>query len=725
MFLFNRYLLTLIIFALQLVIIHAIHPNLIPLRKSASALIEGFKNCNILIILSEANPKYSIISLNQSVNPTVTITKLFVGKDMYGWLPKTNPGYHFLPSCYVTLLFAEIVNEKTVLNSSLTDRDFSLFFAETPIVDLKAQPQFLIAFTVAPVKFTRPFVKGAVNSFLRSFPDIFIAAMKNDGSIVQINYICRICGMTRQFTQLKINLRCTKNIDSLKSCATEMENLSKLESDITAYFWFIDNRTLSFKLAKNSKLSTSKTGLGLAPKEALKMLRLGETLRYIMFEDKLNCNPYNFSVCTKKAAQLRKDSSLDKTTKSSFRFPTFPSLNEMKYNAHFLIKLRSKNRIIFHRDGLKHFTTYRAYFNFLTCDGVKPEKGFQLYGMPFDKETWILIFISIVLFGLAFELHTLLRNSMITINIFEKSRNKKIEELFKVVGRSCTALLDQPLPPSILGLFQGSKSFPFVIGLWWLYSVILTNAYKSVFTTEVIIPLKEASPWTRFDQVPGFKIFAPDNEFTRMILAILKPNRVEIMRGNWNKTRSLAIAYGIVYRNLNMYKQNSMQAQLRAKQVSFQKDFEEFVKYLTDENCEKRIYVDIHENIDTITNYLNNMKNLRHKFAKGEKDLIFVKEIGWTFHSYRQNHPMNRYRRLVPSGIILFWEDLYKRFKPSKYYSRIIPQRKEALVKAKYWGKLNLDRDSQVLTVFYIWMIFSAICILGFAIEVIAKYNRL
>jgi len=136
--------------------------------------------------------------------------------------------------------------------------------------------------------------------------------------------------------------------------------------------------------------------------------------------------------------------------------------------------------------------------NFLTCDSVdRIPFQFSSFLRPYLFEAWIFITIS-CLVNIIFV--TLISGKFYTFRM--------IELTILYTG----TLIEQS--PSLTKLIENSerimRAWPFTFGLWLLFSVILTNAYKGIVVTDLLAPAAWHPIWKRIQDIPEhYKVSMP------------------------------------------------------------------------------------------------------------------------------------------------------------------------------------------------------------------------
>lgn len=113
-------------------------------------------------------------------------------------------------------------------------------------------------------------------------------------------------------------------------------------------------------------------------------------------------------------------------------------------------------------------------YNFLSCYGLQRD-SWALYVMPFDTLTWILIGVGIIVLGFLIE--------------FPASS----------WTNTCSTIINLGAAPIEISVFSGKAPHWFSTCLIWLWvgsAIILTNLYKTVFTSDVTLPYATYANWS-------------------------------------------------------------------------------------------------------------------------------------------------------------------------------------------------------------------------------------
>jgi len=139
-------------------------------------------------------------------------------------------------------------------------------------------------------------------------------------------------------------------------------------------------------------------------------------------------------------------------------------------------------------------TTGTDFLNFVTCDGVTTPIPFHLYTSPYDLSCWLvfglLIFLILPLGLLLFERRSVPRDKL--------SFYRSMVRFF-----ISTALEVSPaLPAEYETKFTVKTKLN--LGVWLVFVVTLTNAYKGIVVSQIMSPRPTKSIWTNVTDMDGF-----------------------------------------------------------------------------------------------------------------------------------------------------------------------------------------------------------------------------
>ncbi|CAL8110680.1 unnamed protein product [Orchesella dallaii] len=684
-----------------------------PSKVTLISLIQEFYLCDVFIIKADKNELGPLSTRHILMEPLTSV-------NMEGWLP---PPYakHFRFPC--TAIFILLSNSEKYRNST----DIEEIFLNTPLLLMKTLPQFMFfVYNLTQEAPLRNSIWSAVKVRLfNAVPDVTFLTTSNsdENQVLKVSTICRFCSIS----VLKIQRYFTVKVKNRKSSdiATEIRNLSVLDSRLEKFFWVFHTMSPSNTISYFPVFDIGRHQFVKNPNHSLKKFTLEQVLQYTVFASLTDCESFNRSNC-EKFVILPPNKRYKYMISSKLQTLIFPSLEPLYHNKRAFPNNAKKNKRTV-REGEIDIVLHETFYNFLTCDQVSKKLGFDIFIRPLDQWVWILTALCIlaITMGLA----------CVVVNDFTLASQNTSGVLLEIVG----VLVEKPM------MFHSTrKSFRIFMFFWWLSCVVITNAYRGVFTTGIIIPTSFTSPWSGFDKLKDFRYFSPNTDFYRHMTRSLQAVKYKYDPDNPPKEISIPKSIKVAW---NFFQLVRHQSHLVRKYLSYTNDTKYFEMTMTEENCQRKAYVDTEGNIDGILKSLNQERSQgisvlsktvsrKHaKFVKGS-DLLFVKPIGWKFLVLRDNYVLKMYKRLVPTGILLFWGDLYKRFKPDKHFDKLITltvnQTKSLELTSKtlnglrgYWKSLSLEDDSYMHTCFFMYAFGTAFCLVGFCSEVfVSRYYK-
>jgi len=317
------------------------------------------------------------------------------------------------------------------------------------------------------------------------------------------------------------------------------------------------------------------------------------------------------------------------------------------------------------RDGAFKYTLLgSAGLNFLTCDGVeRHEFKFSSFTKPYDSAAWGLIFIS----GCASILFlTCLRGKSYDVTLFQ------LGMLYFGI------LLEQS--PFLSNLIEKSTAlmrfWKLVFGMWLIFTIVLTNAYKGVVTTDLLAPPEWKPNWTSiFDMPATITIYSPIyyKKFSN-VAALIK-----YYQEYWWFDKILPVTF-LLHRNKNfetytnlyhyciLHYDSCVTHQFHSNLINTFTQFEArpdlFYSALL--SCENKVFVteDLGNSITLYENYFNAMSGKR-LFFRG-KETFWDRKYHMQMPSHRRpylNLAHLRMEGLMSSGIynlFLRWTALFR-----------------------------------------------------------------
>jgi len=145
--------------------------------------------------------------------------------------------------------------------------------------------------------------------------------------------------------------------------------------------------------------------------------------------------------------------------------------------------------------------TGMRYMQFATCDGVKMQMPFDIYIKTYDFSSWLwLLFYAFFLVPI----------SVVLILFIKKVPNKDLLHLCgQIFSSSISSLLEVPphFNESTLIKLKTRHLVRVTYGIWLLALVVIINAYKGLFTSFVLAPLKPTHSWNKLSQLDNFFVW--------------------------------------------------------------------------------------------------------------------------------------------------------------------------------------------------------------------------
>ncbi|CAG7830989.1 unnamed protein product, partial [Allacma fusca] len=132
---------------------------------------------------------------------------------------------------------------------------------------------------------------------------------------------------------------------------------------------------------------------------------------------------------------------------------------------------------------------------FISCDGVETSLTYKIYSDPFQDNTWVSIFAFAILTGIFLEFHV----------------KQSLVQIYPMLMLPLRALLEQvDVDESEV---PRTRKLKMVMTMWLLASVVLSNAYKGILTSD-LTALKPANGFQAFDNLTDFDlIISPYKNF--------------------------------------------------------------------------------------------------------------------------------------------------------------------------------------------------------------------
>ncbi|OXA54415.1 hypothetical protein Fcan01_11884 [Folsomia candida] len=331
-------------------------------------------------------------------------------------------------------------------------------------------------------------------------------------------------------------------------------------------------------------------------------------------------------------------------------------------------------------------------YSFVSCYGVKHNSTLlKELASPFDADIWTYAAIYFTTFIIIFTL--MLRRDI-------------SDGFFVIVGLS----LENSVSLSVYeNSFRKKRSSMFGINalviIWSIFvGTVLTNWYKTLFTMEMIIPTVYKSPWTGLMEVEGIRILMPFtppggvevaniDDFSRYPFfyyqMLMLFDQVRNRNGNRKFDADKRIAAKLFkklqsylglddnlepVRNgtsapvINMSEFRNTLADFPIQPVEYDKD-DSYGVIKSLQTCGKVALMDTKENIQEITNFLNDR---RHKeiYVQVEGDSFFTGRQpdirGWDLPPIRTDYVEKRLKIFISSGIMSHLKEIHRMWHPAK-----------------------------------------------------------
>ncbi|OXA60879.1 hypothetical protein Fcan01_04862 [Folsomia candida] len=410
-----------------------------------------------------------------------------------------------------------------------------------------------------------------------------------------------------------------------------------------------------------------------------------------------------------------------KQSESLDDFISYTIFSESLNNITFPMKVYDKNTHIFFGKGRMRYCAGNHQivfigsqsYSFLSCYGIRKENSYKIFTDPFDKYTWICIFIVILVFSsisglIIWRIRACDYNGLLHFDV-------SIVTVAVILEISLTSNIKKVVPVQI----------EYVFWLWIFCSMILTSFYKNTFTVEVILPYKRSPSWAHiYDlQDQGFQLFLP-----------VKPDVEQFYDWYANGTPidtffsfefsadTIAAAdYKGDFPRLLGYKRFAdallaSDPETGRGASSGGKNMKRIWRdlhykwpshiYPNLSRCEDKLaYIDEKENIKNIIPFLNDNVDGTVFMEGTDDDFLLTHYAIQIDQTPRRNFVLNRAKFLMVSGIYNWWEKWFIRTRPKKlfpYYANWTWPNIGALER--------LDFGSKFATTLRIWGVCCAIC---------------
>lgn len=293
-------------------------------------------------------------------------------------------------------------------------------------------------------------------------------------------------------------------------------------------------------------------------------------------------------------------------------------------------------------------------YSFLTCDGINLSLSYAFYASPFDIWSWTLIALII----------TFLTGIFLAVRC--------IDIVFYIMVLSFV-LTERPIEFLERFWLQKHCKLKFLLILWSLGGLLLSNFYKSFFTSEITLPIKATAIYREFKDLENFTIYAPIKQeisFLSLYDSIegvkMLPQFFEVIM---TLLRSKVPEISEFANNILASYDESSHINTLLRPLSYHRP-SHFWGNLTKENCKKRAYIDTTENVKRVLEYVNEKKTTI--FNKGTEHLR-LNYIGWYFRAVYMDTRLfkgihEKLEIIISSGIYNYWKNLYDRFRSPKLF---------------------------------------------------------
>lgn len=468
------------------------------------------------------------------------------------------------------IFFILIDNEETENGTSIKK-----VFQGSPVLRMTRMPQymfFIYNFTQHVSNHRDVIWNTIVDLLKRAVPDIGFLTISSTNNILKLESLCLYCRLLPNFSKTR------KFIPILGINSSELANnliqLSTQNNNLQAYFWVLQlqNRTV-YPFQLRHDILPSQTWHH--------KYNLNETFQLILFEGMSKCNPFNHTWCLDRLPLIPAIKTFRFGYSSDLSVLKFPRITSLHYYEHLYIDATSGHRNPPIRTGGLQVDASKAFYNFLTCDSINyyAQTGCFMLLAPLDRITWILILTSIIFLCISI-------NVCVTESFNWVSLKMKFLEITGV-------LMEKPIKIST----KLKHAEVILIIVWLTSSFTLLNTYRSLFTTDVIVPFQVQSPWTSFEQMTQFNVYCPDSDFFLHITRTIQAERSKKLEVQLQNIKAAQTA--------NMFFEFYQKKYQRPILLRYDNDSVYFKKVLNSDSCHKKAYIDINENIDLLLHDLN------------------------------------------------------------------------------------------------------------------------
>ncbi|OXA36927.1 hypothetical protein Fcan01_28311 [Folsomia candida] len=401
-------------------------------------------------------------------------------------------------------------------------------------------------------------------------------------------------------------------------------------------------------------------------------------------------------------------------------FIAYTILSESLYNMSFPMKVYRNRKYIFYGNTRQYDSKIHQVvlvgtqsYSFLSCYGIQKENSYKAFIDPFDKYVWLCI-ITIVLIFTA--IRGMITWSMHTLDV-------AIISIAVLLEISILSNINRVVEPQQLKL---------IFWIWIFCAVILTSLYKTIFTTEVILPYKRSPVWTHiYDlQDQGFQFFLPiipDNKlFYDLYTSGAKIHNIlsfeffadAVIAAGYEGDSPRLLGYkrfakALTGMDINGGREDTANKNLPSIWRKLHYKWPSHVYPNLSRCADKLAYLDRKENIKDIIPYLNDNVDGTVFMEGADEDFLLTWYAIQVQPTIRRNFVLDRLKLLMVSGIYKWWEEWFRKGRPKKlfpYYANWAGPKVEALEK--------LDFTSRVVTTLQIWGICCGFCAVVGILEV-------
>ena len=291
-------------------------------------------------------------------------------------------------------------------------------------------------------------------------------------------------------------------------------------------------------------------------------------------------------------------------------------------------------------------------YNFITCDGLENQLlSFKAYVSPFQPMLWICIIVFFV-----------------CVWIFLSGLFRFINLKYNTPVTLLSVLLEQPISKAM----SRATGIKILLASIYMMSVVLTNSYRGIVTTSLIVPVIPKTLETfdeALDQGYNFLQALParsDQIYSVVLRDTPKRNIPQ------NNIHQVALDFLNNISNFNagiseiLKPNSSVDLKFRKKlkdittRLRVPQNFPNTTTEMELSKCNKTIYVDVNDNLDQIIFDMKSSGQVKGVY-KG-KELFLVQRSAWRLGNIewdQTNILAYRSQAIVHSGIEQYWDDWF------------------------------------------------------------------